>query len=60
MTDPRLLDLGRLVDCERLVHEVLEPFREQRASTSQRWDWHAGALAAPDPMPEGRVLVDTA
>ncbi|SDI02844.1 uridine kinase family protein [Agrococcus jejuensis] len=45
------------VERERLVRDVLVPFRERRASTFQRWDWHAGALAAPEPVPTGSVLV---
>lgn len=45
------------VERQRLVRDVLVPFRERRASTFRRWDWHAGALAEPEPVPDGRVLV---
>lgn len=45
------------VDRARLVRDVLEPFRERRSSTFQRWDWHTGALAAPESLPVGDVLV---
>lgn len=45
------------VDRARLVADVLVPFREGRSSTFRRWDWHAGALAAPEPVPAGSVMV---
>ncbi|MFC7430397.1 MULTISPECIES: phosphoglycerate transporter [unclassified Agrococcus] len=45
------------VERERLVREVLLPFRERRASTFRRWDWHAGALGEPEAVPSADVLV---
>ena len=45
------------VERARLAAEVLEPFRGARPSTFRRWDWEAGALADPEAVPSGRVLV---
>lgn len=45
------------VDRRRLVAEVLDPFREGRSGSFRRWDWHAGALAPAEPIPEADVLV---
>jgi uridine kinase len=45
------------VERARLVDEVLRPFREQRPSTFRRFDWGVGALADPEPVPAGDVLV---
>ncbi|MFT4028670.1 MAG: phosphoglycerate transporter [Protaetiibacter sp.] len=45
------------VERTRLVDEVLVPFRTRQASTFRRYDWARGALAAPEPVPAGRVMI---
>ncbi|GII99838.1 uridine kinase [Sediminihabitans luteus] len=45
------------VERERLVTEVLTPFRESRASTFRRFDWGVRALGAPEPVPVADVMV---
>lgn len=45
------------VDRVRLVEEVLLPFREGRASTFRRFDWSRRALAEPEPVPSGDVMI---
>lgn len=45
------------VERERLVAEVLEPFRAGRPGLFRRYDWTARALGAPEPVPAGRVMV---
>ncbi|GAA3539019.1 uridine kinase [Aeromicrobium flavum] len=45
------------VERERLVAEVLLPFREERPSEFRRFDWDAGALADPKPVPRADVMV---
>lgn len=42
---------------DRLVADVLGPFREERASTFRRYDWAAAALGEPEPVPSGRILL---
>ena len=45
------------VDRSRLVSSVLSPFRGGREGTFRRYDWAAGALGAPEPLPLAPVLV---
>lgn len=45
------------VDRCRLVSEVLAPFREERESTFQRYDWSRRELGEPESVPAGEVLV---
>lgn len=45
------------VERMRLREEVLDPFRASRASTFRRFDWAAGALADPEPLPDAEVLI---
>lgn len=45
------------VERERLVVEVLEPFRAGRTGTFRRYDWSARILGAPEPLPTGRILI---
>lgn len=45
------------VERERLVAEVLEPFRAERAGQFRRYDWAARTLAAPEPVPAGRIMI---
>ena len=45
------------VDRERLVSTVLEPFRAGLPGEFRRYDWSAGALAEPEPVPRAAVLV---
>lgn len=45
------------VDRERLVTEVLLPFRGGRAGSFRRFDWSAGRLGEPEPIPTARILV---
>lgn len=45
------------VERNRLVRDVLAPFREQRSSTFQRFDWSARELGAPERVPEGEVMI---
>jgi len=45
------------VERERLVAEVLEPFRAGTPGLSRRYDWTARALGAPEPVPAGRIMV---
>jgi uridine kinase len=44
------------VERSRLVSEVLEPVREERASTFRRYDWSRKELGAPEPLPLAEVL----
>ena len=41
----------------RLVREVLLPFRKQSPSMFRRFDWSTRALAEPEPVPTGDVMV---
>lgn len=45
------------VERERLVQEVLAPFREQRAGVFRRFDWSRRVLGEPEPIPEAEVLI---
>lgn len=45
------------VERTRLRDEVLAPFRERRASTFRRYDWAAGALGAPEPVPDCAIII---
>lgn len=45
------------VDRERLRDTVLHPFRSDQRGTFRRFDWSMRALAAPEPVPEGRILL---
>ncbi len=45
------------VERERLVWEVLAPFREQRAGTFRRFEWSRRTLSEPEPIPEAEVLI---
>jgi len=45
------------VERSRLRREVLDPFREGRASEFQRFDWALGELGAPEAVPDAEVLV---
>ena len=45
------------VERERLVREVLAPFRERRPSSFRRFDWSRRALAEPEPIPVAEVLI---
>jgi hypothetical protein len=45
------------VERERLVAEVLGPFRSGTPGLFRRYDWAKGALGAPEPVPSGRILV---
>ena len=45
------------VERMRLVREVLVPFRKQSPSMFRRFDWSARALAEPEPVPTGHVMV---
>ncbi|WP_022890698.1 uridine kinase family protein [Agromyces italicus] len=45
------------VERERLADEVLRPFREGRASEFRPYDWGAGRLGEPRPLPSAEVLV---
>ena len=45
------------VERTRLVREVLLPFREQSPGMFRRFDWSAHALAEPEPVPTGDVMV---
>jgi len=39
------------------MNEVLRPFRNGTRSTFRRFDWSAGALGDPEPLPLGNVLI---
>ncbi|MBS1848184.1 MAG: hypothetical protein JST73_07885 [Actinobacteria bacterium] len=45
------------VERERLVHDVLAPFRAQHAGTFRRYDWSRRVLGEPEPIPEAEVLI---
>lgn len=45
------------VERERLVTEVLSPFRDQRPGVFRRFDWTRRELGVPEPLPTGDVLV---
>ncbi len=45
------------VDRERLMHDVLLPFRDRREATFQRFDWSRRALGEPKPVPRGEVML---
>lgn len=45
------------VERERLVSEVLRPFREGRPGRFRRFDWDLGELSEPEPVPRAAVLV---
>lgn len=45
------------VDRARLVREVLEPFRQRRPGMFRPFDWTTRALADPEPVPLGDILV---
>lgn len=45
------------VERGRLADEVLRPFREGRPSEFRPYDWSAGRLGAPSPVPSAEVLV---
>lgn len=45
------------VDRERLVAEVLDPFRHGRTGTFRRFDWATRSLGDPEPLPRTDLLV---
>lgn len=45
------------VERMRLREHVLEPFRDRRPSTFQRFDWGTRSLGAPEPVPTADVMV---
>ncbi len=45
------------VDRARLVATVLRPFRDGTPSRFRRYDWAAGRLGEPEPVPRADVLV---
>ena len=45
------------VERTRLVREVLIPFRDRTPGLFRRFDWSAGTLAAPEPVPIAEVMV---
>lgn len=45
------------VDRERLVRDVLLPFRERREATFQRFDWGRRALGEAELVPRGEVML---
>ena len=45
------------VERVRLRREVLDPFRDGRASEFRRFDWVRGELVAPEPVPDAGMLV---
>ncbi|GAA5195654.1 phosphoglycerate transporter [Microbacterium jejuense] len=45
------------VERDRVVAEVLGPFRSGRPGEFRRYDWAARGLGAPEPVPSGRILV---
>lgn len=45
------------VERVRLRREVLEPFRAGEPGEFRRYDWSAGRLGAPEPLPIARVLI---
>jgi uridine kinase len=45
------------VERNRLVNEVLQPFRTGTPSTFRRYDWSARALSAPEPVPSGSAMI---
>jgi uridine kinase len=45
------------VERRRIRREVLDPFREGRASEFRRFEWEIGELGAPEPLPAAEVLV---
>lgn len=45
------------VDRQRLMREVLIPFREQRRGMFRRFDWSTRSLGGPEPIPLTEVLL---
>lgn len=45
------------VERQRLVSEVLAPFREGRPGVFRRYDWSTRSLGEPEAVPRGRVLI---
>jgi len=45
------------VERERLASEVLRPFRDGTPGEFRRYDWDAGRLTDPEPVPRAEVLV---
>jgi uridine kinase len=45
------------VERDRLVRTVLEPFRRSATGHFRRFDWVAGRLGPPEPVPRAGVLV---
>lgn len=45
------------VERDRLMSEVLEPFREQRLAMFRRYDWGLRALGTPEPVPSGDIMI---
>jgi uridine kinase len=45
------------VDRVRLREEVLEPYRHGRDVAVRRYDWSAGRIGEPEPLPEARILL---
>ena len=45
------------VERARLRREVLDPFRAGEPSAFRRYDWSAGTLGTPEPVPTARVLI---
>ena len=45
------------VERDRLMSEVLEPFREQRPAMFRRYDWGIRALGAPESVPSGDIMI---
>lgn len=45
------------VDRERLVREVLDPFRRGAAGEFRRFDWSTRELSEPEPLPRADVMV---
>lgn len=45
------------VDRQRLVRDVLQPFRTRQPSEFQRFDWGTRALAPAEPVPQGDVMI---
>ena len=56
-TPERLAQPGGNCDWERLVSEVIAPWKTGQTGTYRRYDCHQDSLTLPEPLPTGNILI---
>ena len=56
-TPARLAQPGGNCDWERLVSEVIAPWKAGQTGTYRRYDCHLDCLTSPEPLPAGNILI---